>query len=259
MTTTASGRRGLLQIFYEIIMFDVTHDTLLDGRVTLLQPATGYRVAIDPVLLASAFPDDVGGEVLDAGCGAGAVMVCVRYRRPDVLVRGLELNPVMAGLAEQSLAANGWPGRVQIGDITGKGAGGFDAVLSNPPYHSAGTRSPNPHKDMAHSQRVALNDWIAGCLRRLKVNGMLGIIHQAEALGEILAALAGKAGAVEVIPLWPQVGQPASRVIVRARKGRKTDLQILPGVVLHEAGGAYTDAAQRLLRMGHSLDAVMGV
>ena len=34
----------------------VTDDSLLGGRVALRQPAEGYRVAIDPVLLAAAVP-----------------------------------------------------------------------------------------------------------------------------------------------------------------------------------------------------------
>ena len=33
-----------------------TEDKLLDGRVTVLHPRHGYRVAIDPVLLAAAVP-----------------------------------------------------------------------------------------------------------------------------------------------------------------------------------------------------------
>ncbi|SVE43912.1 uncharacterized protein METZ01_LOCUS496766, partial [marine metagenome] len=49
----------------------LTEDKLLGGRVRFRQPASGYRVAIDPVLLASAVPAVSGSRVLDLGTGVG--------------------------------------------------------------------------------------------------------------------------------------------------------------------------------------------
>lgn len=48
-----------------------TVDRVLDGRVVIAQPADGYRVAIDPVLLAAAVDAAPGARVLDLGCGVG--------------------------------------------------------------------------------------------------------------------------------------------------------------------------------------------
>ena len=48
------------------ILADTTRDTLLGGRVTIFQPARGYRAAIDPVMLAAAVPARSGEAVLDA-------------------------------------------------------------------------------------------------------------------------------------------------------------------------------------------------
>ncbi|MBF0393554.1 MAG: methyltransferase, partial [Alphaproteobacteria bacterium] len=59
-----------------------TDDTLLDGRVRLRQPTHGYRAAIDPVFLAAAVPAGAGQRVLDAGCGAGAALLCLCARVP---------------------------------------------------------------------------------------------------------------------------------------------------------------------------------
>ena len=42
-------------------------DTLLGGRVKLRQPIDGYRVAIDPVLLAASVPARAQDRVLDIG------------------------------------------------------------------------------------------------------------------------------------------------------------------------------------------------
>jgi len=103
-------------------------------------------------------------------------------------------------------------------------------------------------------ESVPLADWLAFCLRMLRSRGSLCVIHRADRLDAILAALHGKAGAVEVIPLWPKAGQPARRVIVRALKGAKSPAILHPGLVLHHMDGTYTDAAQAVLRDGASLD-----
>jgi len=49
-----------------------SHDTLLDGRVSLIQPRRGYRVAVDAVLLAAATAAAAGDRVADLGTGVGA-------------------------------------------------------------------------------------------------------------------------------------------------------------------------------------------
>ena len=45
-------------------------------------------------------------------------------------------------------------------------------------------------------------------------------------------------------------GVAARRVIIRARKGVASPLQILPGLVLHEADGRYTADAANVLNGG---------
>jgi tRNA1Val (adenine37-N6)-methyltransferase len=56
------------------------------------------------------------------------------------------------------------------------------------------------------------------------------------------------------VPLWPKAGKPAKRLILRARKGIRTGVAMLPGLVLHEADGKYTGAAEAVLRDGVGLD-----
>ena len=65
--------------------------------------------------------------------------------------------------------------------------------------------------------------------------------------------MADRAGDIAVFPLWPGIGKPASRVIVRARKGVASPTRLLPGLVLHEADGRYTTAADAILREGAGL------
>ncbi len=57
-----------------------------------------------------------------------------------------------------------------------------------------------------------------------------------------------------VFPLWPRQGQAAKRIIVRARKAVATPLRLSPGLVLHQADGRFTPAAEAILRDGAALD-----
>ncbi len=236
---------------------------LLDGRVRLLQPAEGYRVAIDPVLLAAAAPATGWETALDVGAGTGAVMLCLLSRLCRGRVHGLEALEEHAALAERSVDLNGWRRHAGLirGDVTADPPPvpeeDYDLVLSNPPYHEGGTSSPFESREAANRETVPLADWLAFCLRALKPRGTLCVIHRADRLDAILAALSGEAGAVEVIPLWPRRGQAAKRVIVRAVKGRKTPLTLRAGLVLHDDDGGYTMAADKVLRQGLSLDAAL--
>jgi tRNA1(Val) A37 N6-methylase TrmN6 len=84
-------------------------------------------------------------------------------------------------------------------------------------------------------------------------NGVLTLIHRPDYLDELLALLEGRFGAVAVFPLFSRSGEAATRIIVQAKKGSRAGLSLLPGLVLHEPGGGYTEAAEAVLRGGVAL------
>jgi tRNA1(Val) A37 N6-methylase TrmN6 len=239
----------------------VREDRLLDGRVRLRQPREGYRVAIDPVLLAAAVPASADERILDLGCGSGAAALCLLARVPECTLVGLERQPALARLAGENAALNGLGARFRVveGDLLAppKGLGAdFDQVLCNPPFQTAAAAQPARHAERAAAHRegeAELADWIAAGLALLRPKGRLNLIHRADRLDEILALLRPAAGEVAVLPLWPKVGRPAKRVIVQARKASRGPLRLLPGLVLHGDDGAYSAAAQAILRGGAAL------
>ncbi|WP_255448367.1 tRNA1(Val) (adenine(37)-N6)-methyltransferase [Telmatospirillum sp. J64-1] len=234
-----------------------------------MQPRLGYRAAIDPVFLAAALHSQPGQRVLDLGCGVGTAALCLLARLPESQVTGLELQPDLAALARENAALNGMGSRFTIlqGDLrdppAGLEAGGFDHVMTNPPFVAAGRARPSPNacKATANMEGSAdLNAWTAFCARMLKPKGRLTLIHRADRLDALLACLHGlKLGEVAVFPLWPKAGRAAKRVIVTARKGVNGPSTLLPGLVLHDEDGRYSEAAEVVLRHGGGLEPMGGL
>ncbi len=238
----------------------VTSDRLLGGRLVLRQPARGYRAAIDPVLLAAAAPAG-DGHVLDIGCGVGTAMLCLASRAAGCRLTGLEIQPDLAGLAKANVAANGLAERIDVvaGDLLSPpeeiGDAAFDGVLANPPYQ-AGDQSPPPDgsKAIANQEGAArLEDWVRFAGRVLRPKAWIAMIHRADRIDALSAALHPEFGEIRIVPLWPKPGRPARRVIVLARKGVRSPAALLAGLVLHEEDGDYTAAAEAVLRDGAAL------
>ncbi|MDA1099085.1 MAG: methyltransferase [Proteobacteria bacterium] len=244
-------------------MHDVTQDGLLDQRVRLTQPRRGYRAGSDAILLAAAVTARPGQTVLDAGAGVGAVSLCLAWRCPDLLIRGLEIQTGLVALAAHNIAANGMSARVRIvaGDIGRPpaeiGRTLFDHTVCNPPFyvHGDASASSNQGKALAHGEgETPLTDWLAFCLRRTAPGGTVTVIHRSDRLAGLLAGLNQGAGDIVVFPLWSRPDRPAKRVIVQARVQGKGPTILHPGLCLHHADGGDTAQAQAVLRQGAPLD-----
>lgn len=234
---------------------DVTEDKYLNGRVLVRQPVTGFRSGLDAVMLAAAIPAREGDEVLELGSGSGAASLCLA-RRTSCSVFGLEIDPVLTGLADENAAENDMPNAAfacgDVHDVPPQLRRAFDHVMCNPPFHDdEGRASPDESRARALQDRGSLGDWLKEGMRRAVSNGTFTTILRADRIGEALLAL-GSYG-VSIFPLWPRKDEPAKRLIVQVVKSSRTPLAVLPGLVLHESDGRYTAAANAVLRDGHAL------
>jgi tRNA1(Val) A37 N6-methylase TrmN6 len=230
-----------------------TDDRLLGGRVVFRQHKEGYRANADTLLIAAAVEAGPGARLLEAGCGAGGALLAVASRAPGASFLGVERDPALAALARENAAANGWSGRIEIvaGDALQLGAvGTFDGVFCNPPFDRPGEgRPPDPSRRGARIAEAPIEAWVKALADRLRGGAALTLIHRAAALGEILAALEGRLGGAEIFPIRPRAEAPASRVLVRARKGSRAPLSLYRGLDLHDESGAkFTPAADALFR-----------
>lgn len=230
----------------------LTEDALLGGRVQLLQPARGYRVAVDAVLLAAAIDAAPGERILDLGAGVGAVGLCVAARLAGCSVVGIELQEALAELAERNANLNGMAGRVRtvVHDLARPlpaDLGRFDHVVTNPPYLAAAVAdpSPDPSKALATVESSAdLARWLAVATAAAEPAGTLLIIHRSDRLDEILGHLDRLGWGNVTVKRLP----PAARILVRARRADRPTRHDAPPLTLHRPGGGYTDEAEAILR-----------
>lgn len=234
---------------------DIVENALLGGRVRLRQPAKGYRAGMDAALLAGAVEYSAGQRVIEAGCGAGAVLMQIAARQPGVALTGLERDPAMADLARENARLNGADADVRTGDVAaGFGALSlkpFDWAVSNPPFFDdpGALREPSAGKRAAWMADDGLAAWTSFLLKAVREGGRIVVIHRADRLPDLLSLLGAKAGSFAVRGIHPHADEPAKRVLVQAIKTGKAPLRLLPPLVLHERGGAkHTPEAEAILR-----------
>jgi tRNA1(Val) A37 N6-methylase TrmN6 len=230
----------------------VTEDRLLGGRVSLLQPKRGYRIAVDAVLLAASIDATAGDRVLDLGAGVGAVGLCLAARVPACEVLGIELQPELARLAERNAELNAQSDRVRtiVHDLAlplPDDIAAFDHVATNPPYLAAAVADPSPElsKALATVESSAdLARWLAVATTAAKPGGTITIIHRSDRLDDIVRHLARLGWGDIAVKRLP----PAARVLVRARRSATLSLRDSSPLGLHRPDGGYTDDAEAILR-----------
>jgi tRNA1(Val) A37 N6-methylase TrmN6 len=208
-------------------------------------------------MLAAGIPARPGERVLEGGTGSGAALLCLAARVPGVTGVGIERDAAMAAVALANFEANGFAGLAvlqgDLGDVRPEGV--FDHALANPPWHAAGTASPDAMREAARRGAPGLLSlWARRLAAPLRHRGTLTFVVAAAALPAALAALADAGCASPaLLPLWPRPGQAAKLLLLRGVKGGRGPCRLLCGLVLHDAEGGFTPAADAILRGGAAL------
>lgn len=242
----------------------LTEDAFLGGKLRVLQPEKGYRAGIDAVFLAATIPVAAGETVFEAGIGVGVASLCLLARNPSIHITGIEVTARYAMMCEENAKRNGYGQHMRVIHADVKEAlrkdltsmpqhGSFAHAFANPPYFEEGrvTASPSLLKAAAHAFGPDdLELWIKVLSVMVSLRGTVTLVHRADTLGKILSAMEGKFGDIRVAPLYAREGTAASRVIVQGVRGSRAPMQLLPGLVLHGEGNAFTPDAESVLREG---------
>lgn len=110
------------------------------GRVLAFDTDAGVfsKQHVDPgsELLCRALPEALSGDVLDMGCGWGAMTVLTLARFPEVRVTMADVNERALALAVSNVEKNHMQAEAVLSDGFEKVGGLFDAVITNPPIRA---------------------------------------------------------------------------------------------------------------------------
>lgn len=225
---------------------DETLEWLTPDGMAVIQKKEGFRFGTDALALAGFALSHLRrgngkkplASVLDLGTGSGILPLLLARDTLAAQVTGIEIQPEMANMASRSVIGNALSHRVRIveGDLKSAGSligrGSQDLVLSNPPYQPIGAalRSGRAGVDAArHEVFCTLADVVAQASACLRPGGAFCLVHKPERLTELMLLLNREGLEPKQLQfLHPHAGKPPSLMLVRALRGGRRGLHVLP-------------------------------
>jgi tRNA1Val (adenine37-N6)-methyltransferase len=219
-----------------VVQRETTEDALLDGKLRLRQPADGYRVNVDALLLAAfAAAGPVAKLAVDLGAGVGSVGLVLHSVGAALRLTLVEREADLVELARENLERAKAPGEVVRLDLgTDRLPVSLreraDLVVSNPPFFTDGSARRQKHPQTARARLGSLEPFVVAAARALRgTRGRAAFAYPARSMSELFAA-ATQAGLVpkRLRLVHARPGDPARLALVELRRARPGGLVVEP-------------------------------
>ena len=214
----------------------------------LYQPTSGYCYNSDSIFLydfISTFKPK--GKLLDVGCGVGIISLLLS-RDFDIETSIIDKQEKMLNYAKHNYALNGLISQSYLGDfITFKIEEKFDYIISNPPFYDSNvTQSEDTHLNIArYAHHLPIDDFITKVKKLLKPRGYFIFCYDAKQVDILLYTLREKGINPEKIQfVHSKIDRDSKLVMIAARVGSKSMMQVLPPFVVFDDEGVYRKKAQ---------------
>lgn len=175
-------------------------------------------------------------KVCDLGCGVGVLGLLLAQRQRALILDGIELVAESAELAAENLRENALQGHVIHGDLREyrrwfTPPGGYDLVVSNPPYFApnTGKTATGVRKAARSEESCTVETLCAAAGWLLRTGGRFALCYRAERLAALFGALQ-KSGMepkrMQLVQHSP--AHPPKFVLVEAVRLGKPGLKMLP-------------------------------
>jgi tRNA1Val (adenine37-N6)-methyltransferase len=232
---------------------EVSRDALFGGSVELLQPARGYRVNVDSLLLAAFASQRRVRRLVDLGGGVGALALAIDHLVGVAQAVLIEREAELAELARENLARARLASEVYVAEVGPRLPRGLaasaDLVVCNPPFFD--TRSARASRDpaAARARFGALEPFLVAAGKALAGSrARAAFCYPARSLPELVAG----AASVGLVPkrlrlVHPSLGEPARLALVELRRARPGGLSVEPPLLEWSAPGVRSDELSALL------------
>lgn len=217
----------------------------------IIQDPKRFCFGIDAVLLTGFARIKDGDSVLDLGTGTGIIPILLEAKTGASHLTGLEIQPESADMAKRSVCYNELEKKIDIveGDIKNAseifGRGSFDVVTCNPPYMigAHGLTGGNESKTIArHEVLCTFEDVARETAAVLKPGGMFYLVHRPFRLVELLGTMTKyRLEPKRMKFVHPFVDKEPNMVLIEAKKGARSRVEIEPPLIVYKSPGVYTD------------------
>lgn len=232
-------------------MSNETLDSLLGGKIKVIQSKYGYRFAIDAVILANFVHLRKREKVLELGTGCGIILIFLALKHPQVKkFFGLEIQKPLVYQAKRNVELNRLNEKIQILYANMKDVKkffpplSFDVVISNPPYYRLGAGRINPMAEKAiarHEIMGSLLDVAKICIHALREKGRLYLIYPSLRCVHLFSSLRRyRIEPKRIRWVYPREQERASFVLIEAIKGGSEEAKVEPPLFIYQGDGNYT-------------------
>jgi tRNA1(Val) A37 N6-methylase TrmN6 len=222
---------------------ELTSDTLFGGALRLTQPARGYRINIDSLLLADFAAGSPGAarrarRLVDLGAGVGALALAFDHLAGIGEAVLVERDPALAELARENLDAAGITARVLTVDLAaarlprGLGAGA-DLVVSNPPFFEPRSSRESADPARRRARFGGLGPFLSAAAKLLSgPRARACFCYPAGSLPALLAQAAPlRLVAKRLRLVHAAADSPARLALIELRRARPGGLVVLPPLI----------------------------
>jgi len=230
-------------------------DDLIIDDLKIYQRQDQFRFSFDAIALVHFCRFNQRHRYIDLGTGTG-VLPLIGTSLGAGHITGVEINDVMANMAERSVLYNHKSNVISIvqGDYRTMnyqqfGSKPFDGVLVNPPYfdHRRGEVPNDNHRCLAlHDGCTSIDDVCKAASRLIKNKGRLWMVYSAPRLSELIHALTAVGFAVKRIRMvHGMIHKPAKIVLIEAIKGGEQGVIVEPPLIVYSQPNVYTEEVSR--------------
>ncbi len=216
---------------------------LYDYGLKIYQDEDSFKFSLDSLLLAE-FTEvsNKPTKLLDLCTGNAPLPLILASTHPHLTITGLEIQEVIAALAEKSIAYNNLSSQITILNINAKSAkdyfpgNNFDIITCNPPFFKTTATSllnANQIKAIArHELTITLADIIDIASYLLKDRGAFYLVHRPERIEEIISLASNKSLRLKkVIFIYPKPEECAIMVLLKFVKNGQIGTKVASKIV----------------------------
>jgi len=144
------------------------------------QDRCAMKISTDAVLLGTLVESDAPKRILDIGTGPGVIALMLAQRFPEASLTALELDPEAAGQAAENCKQSPFSERLTV--LQGRFQdfpveGGFDLLVSNPPFFPDHLPASDPKRQQAlHTDSLSFEELLHKASQLLAPSGSFWVI-----------------------------------------------------------------------------------